>query len=185
MARLAAGGAFGDKALKNRGTRHVKASVERILSKGAKLFVLLLWALVASGGVSGGLVTAAWAQSAVIREIVVDGNRRVEPETVKSYLTFNVGDVYDAGKADESVQNLFQTGLFSDVRIDRQEIHERILHEQEQAADVVAAVTGTQGDGQSPTMVGSASDTMQLLNRLTERVQPAPVAKPRHPRKPR
>jgi carbon storage regulator len=72
-----------------------------------------------------------------------------------------------------------------DVRIDRQEIHERILHEQEQATDVLAIVTGTQTDGQSPTMVGSAGDTMQLHNRLTERVPPAPVAKPRPPRKPR
>ena len=33
-----------------------------------------------------------------------------------------------------------------DVRIDRQEIHERILHEQEQATDVLANVTGL-GDG--------------------------------------
>jgi carbon storage regulator len=75
-----------------------------------------------------------------------------------------------------------------DVRIDRQEIHERILHEQEHAADVLAAVTGVaSADGMSPTMVGSAGDTMQLHNRLTERVvPPAPVAaKPRTPRKPR
>jgi carbon storage regulator len=74
-----------------------------------------------------------------------------------------------------------------DVRIDRQEIHERILHEQEQATDVLANVTGL-GDGQSPTMVGSAGDTMQLHNRLTERVlpaAPAAAAKPRLPRKPR
>jgi outer membrane protein insertion porin family len=60
------------------------------------------------------------AQGSVIREIRVDGNRRVEPETVRSYLRFNAGDPYDAGKVDQSIKALFATGLFSDVRIDRE-----------------------------------------------------------------
>jgi len=60
------------------------------------------------------------AQGAAIREIRVVGNRRVEPETVRSYLKFNVGDAYDPGKVDESLKSLFATGLFSDVRIDRE-----------------------------------------------------------------
>ena len=60
------------------------------------------------------------AQSGAIREIRVVGNRRVEPETVRSYLKFNVGDAYDPGKVDESLKALFATGLFSDVRIDRE-----------------------------------------------------------------
>ena len=47
------------------------------------------------------------------------GNRRVEPETVRSYLRFNVGDAYDPGKVDQSIKALFATGLFADVRIDR------------------------------------------------------------------
>ena len=62
----------------------------------------------------------AEAQSGAIREIRVVGNRRVEPETVRSYLRFNVGDAYDAGKVDQSIRSLFATGLFSDVRIDRE-----------------------------------------------------------------
>ncbi len=61
----------------------------------------------------------AEAQSGSIREIRVDGNRRVEPETVRTYLRFNVGDPYDAAKVDQSIKALFATGLFSDVRIDR------------------------------------------------------------------
>jgi outer membrane protein insertion porin family len=61
----------------------------------------------------------AEAQSGVIREIRVEGNRRVEPETVRTYLRFNVGDAYDPAKVDQSIKALFSTGLFSDVRIDR------------------------------------------------------------------
>ncbi len=63
----------------------------------------------------------AWAQSApVIRSIKVEGNRRVEPETVRSYLQFSPGSRYDPLKVDESLKSLFTTGLFSDVRIRRQ-----------------------------------------------------------------
>lgn len=83
---------------------------------------LLLLALVSSGAVwSHGVLLAspAAAQTTVIREIQVYGNRRVEPETVRSYLKFSVGDAYDAERANSSIKALFATGLFADVRIDR------------------------------------------------------------------
>jgi outer membrane protein insertion porin family len=66
------------------------------------------------------LAAPAHAQSGVIREIRVAGNRRVEPETVRSYLQLRVGDTYEAGKVDASLKALFATGLFADVRIDRE-----------------------------------------------------------------
>ena len=62
----------------------------------------------------------AEAQSGAIREIRVVGNKRVEPETVRTYLRFSIGDPYDAGKIDQSIRSLFATGLFADVRIDRE-----------------------------------------------------------------
>jgi len=62
----------------------------------------------------------AQAQATVIREIRVAGNRRVEPETVRSYLKFAIGDTYDPGKVDLSIKSLFATGLFADVRIERE-----------------------------------------------------------------
>src|SRR5215471_11834340 len=62
----------------------------------------------------------AQAQSGAIKSIRVEGNRRVEPETVRTYLRFNVGDAYDPAKVDQSIKSLFSTGLFSDVRIDRE-----------------------------------------------------------------
>jgi outer membrane protein insertion porin family len=61
----------------------------------------------------------AAAQSGTIREIRVEGNKRVEDETVRTYLRFNIGDPYNAAKVDLSIKALFATGLFSDVRIDR------------------------------------------------------------------
>ncbi len=61
----------------------------------------------------------AFAQSGVVRNIKVEGNRRVEPETVRSYLQFAPGDRFNAEKVDGSLKALFGTGLFSDVRIRR------------------------------------------------------------------
>ncbi|HMK40392.1 MAG TPA: outer membrane protein assembly factor BamA [Methyloceanibacter sp.] len=56
----------------------------------------------------------------VIQNIRVEGNKRVEPETVRSYLTFTTGDAYDPAQIDESLKALFATGLFEDVRIRRE-----------------------------------------------------------------
>lgn len=61
----------------------------------------------------------AYAQG-VVRDIQVTGNRRVEPETVRSYLQFNIGDSYDPYVVDSSLRALYSTGLFSDVQIDNQ-----------------------------------------------------------------
>ena len=79
--------------------------------------VLALLTPVAVGMAAGSPV--ARAQSVVVRDIQVAGNRRVEPETVRSYLQFSVGSGYDGGKVDRSIKALFATGLFSDVKIDR------------------------------------------------------------------
>ncbi|NQX79807.1 MAG: outer membrane protein assembly factor BamA, partial [Hyphomicrobiaceae bacterium] len=60
--------------------------------------------------------TTAYSQS-VIRRIEVNGNRRVEPATVRSYLDFTTGQSYDDALVNSSLRNLFATGLFADVTI--------------------------------------------------------------------
>ena len=61
----------------------------------------------------------ALAQAVVVSDIAVSGNKRVEPETVRSYLKFSTGGTYDGSKVDQSIKALFATGLFSDVKIER------------------------------------------------------------------
>lgn len=64
-------------------------------------------------------VTAPAAQQAVpVRQILVEGNQRVEADTVISYLLIQTGQVADARSINLSIQTLFATGLFSDVRIE-------------------------------------------------------------------
>jgi len=55
----------------------------------------------------------------VITEVRIEGTQRVEPDTVKSYLQIQPGDVYDQKKADASLKALFATGLFSNVELRR------------------------------------------------------------------
>lgn len=79
---------------------------------------LLAAACVWSGGIQTYVASEAYAQSGgVIREIRVVGTKRIAPETIKSYLTFNEGDRYDAYQANESVRALVATGLFENVNI--------------------------------------------------------------------
>ncbi|WP_045369925.1 outer membrane protein assembly factor BamA [Methyloceanibacter caenitepidi] len=83
--------------------------------------LLVLCSVPLSLGISAsfGDLTAA-AQNATISSVVVQGNQRVEAETIRSYLTFSAGDPYDPGEINQSLKTLFATGLFKDVRIKRQ-----------------------------------------------------------------
>ena len=60
---------------------------------------------------------ASQAQAQTISKIVVEGNQRVENDTIFSYLQFSQGDSFNAEKIDETIKVLFQTGLFSDVQM--------------------------------------------------------------------
>src|SRR5271155_1660749 len=49
--------------------------------------------------------------------IVVEGNRRVEADTIRSYFKLAPGEHLDAAKIDAALKALYATGLFQDVRI--------------------------------------------------------------------
>jgi outer membrane protein insertion porin family len=75
------------------------------------------------GAAVGALILQAapsLAQDGRIRRIVVEGNQRIEPSTVESYLAVRPGDPFDPQKLDDSLKSLFATGLFDDVALDRQ-----------------------------------------------------------------
>lgn len=54
-----------------------------------------------------------------IRRVLVEGNQRIEPATIASYLQVGPGDVFDPERIDMSIKTLFATGLFSDVQIEQ------------------------------------------------------------------
>lgn len=59
----------------------------------------------------------------LVRQILVEGNQRVEADTVLSYLLLQPGQPFDSRLVNLSIQTLIATGLFSDVQMeDRGEI---------------------------------------------------------------
>src|SRR5687768_5343033 len=68
-------------------------------------------------GASGVSLTArsAYAQSPSVSTIVVQGNQRVEADTIRSYFRAGPGGRLDAFQIDEGVKALYATGLFQDV----------------------------------------------------------------------
>ncbi len=69
---------------------------------------------VAFGAVTVQLGTAGQAVAQTASSIVVQGNRRVEADTIRSY--FGSGRL-DAAAIDDALKALYSTGLFQDVRI--------------------------------------------------------------------
>ncbi len=58
----------------------------------------------------------AWADG-LIKNIKIQGNQRIESETVLSYLPLKVGDALDQSKLDQCLKELFATGYFIDVKV--------------------------------------------------------------------
>ncbi len=59
-------------------------------------------------------------QGGAISEVRVEGTQRIEPSTVRSYLTVSPGDAFDPERIDQSLKSLFATGLFADVTMRRE-----------------------------------------------------------------
>ncbi|MDO9489935.1 MAG: outer membrane protein assembly factor BamA, partial [Sphingomonadaceae bacterium] len=52
-----------------------------------------------------------------VRQIIVQGNERLEAETVRSYIGLSPGDEYDRTRLDQALKTLYATELFADATI--------------------------------------------------------------------
>jgi outer membrane protein insertion porin family len=86
--------------------------------RGGVLAALVLIAIPVAAAVTAGLMPSrAAAQTA--SSIVVEGNRRVEADTIRSYFKPGPGGRLDQGRVDDGLKALIETGLFQDVRINQ------------------------------------------------------------------
>ena len=83
--------------------------------RGLAVASLVLGGIVLGSSVAS-FVTAGSAVAQTASSIVVEGNRRVESDTIRSYFRVGPGERLDPLKADEGVKAMFATGLFADVR---------------------------------------------------------------------
>ncbi|KWO78542.1 outer membrane protein assembly factor BamA [Burkholderia ubonensis] len=79
------------------------------LKRFATLGVLLC------GGIASGYAHSA--QSATIRDIRVNGLKRIEARTVDSYLPVRIGDTFTEEQGTALIRALYATGFFSDVKV--------------------------------------------------------------------
>ncbi len=86
--------------------------------RGGLFAALMLVALPVASTVTAALISSpAAAQTA--SSIAVEGNRRVEVETIRSYFKPGPGGRLDQGRIDDGLKALIETGLFQDVRINQ------------------------------------------------------------------
>jgi outer membrane protein assembly factor BamA len=73
------------------------------------------------GGHADFVLSGAWHPGGCAggARIVVEGNQRVEADTVLAYMQVAPGEQMTPFNINESIVTLFQTGLFSDVQITR------------------------------------------------------------------
>ena len=65
--------------------------------------------------------TLTWAQTDVVSEIVVSGNRRIPAETIRARIFTKPGDVYDAAALERDFNSLWNTGYFEDIKFTREQ----------------------------------------------------------------
>lgn len=87
----------------------------RFVSRLASVFGIAL--LVAVGSVAGSVAVSGSAVAQSASSIVVEGNRRVDADTIRSYFRTGPGESLTPAKIDEALKSLYATGLFSDVTI--------------------------------------------------------------------
>jgi outer membrane protein insertion porin family len=79
---------------------------------------LVMFAVVGAASLAAGIVSTPVAAQTV-SSIVVEGNRRVEADTIRSYFKPGPNGALDAGRVDDGLKALIETGLFQDVQITR------------------------------------------------------------------
>src|SRR5579883_1611807 len=86
--------------------------------RGGLLAALIMFAVPVAAALVAAFVPAP-AAAQTVASIEVQGNRRVEVETIRSYFKPGPNGQLDAGQVDDGLKALIETGLFQDVKINR------------------------------------------------------------------
>ena len=86
--------------------------------RGGVLATLIMFAMPVAVTLAALLVPSV-AVAQTVASIAVEGNRRVDVETIRSYFKPGPGGRLDQGRIDDGLKSLIETGLFQDVRINQ------------------------------------------------------------------
>src|ERR1700704_6920558 len=82
--------------------------------RGGLLAALMMFAMPVAA-----MLVSSPAAAQTVDSIAVEGNRRVEVETIRSYFKPGPGGKLDQGRIDDGLKALIETGLFQDVKINQ------------------------------------------------------------------
>ena len=86
--------------------------------RAGMLAALIMFGMPVAATLAVGLVSSS-ALAQTVDSIQVEGNRRVEVATIRSYFKPGPGGRLDQGNIDDGLKALIETGLFQDVRINQ------------------------------------------------------------------
>ncbi|WP_192733401.1 outer membrane protein assembly factor BamA [Bradyrhizobium sp. OAE829] len=86
--------------------------------RGGLLAASIMFAVPVAAALAAALVSAP-AAAQTVASIAVEGNRRVEIETIRSYFKPGPGGRLGQAQIDDGLKALIETGLFQDVRINQ------------------------------------------------------------------
>jgi outer membrane protein insertion porin family len=86
--------------------------------RGGFLAALIMFALPVAVTMTG-LLAPSVAVAQTVDSITVEGNRRVELDTIRSYFKAGPGGRLDQAQIDDGLKALIETGLFQDVKINQ------------------------------------------------------------------
>jgi outer membrane protein insertion porin family len=86
--------------------------------RGGLIATLIMFGAPVLAPVGAALVSSS-VLAQTVQSISVEGNRRVEVETIRSYFKPGPGGRLDQGAIDDGLKALIETGLFQDVKINR------------------------------------------------------------------
>src|SRR3979490_482495 len=84
--------------------------------RGGLLAALIMFAVPVAATLAA-VIIASPAVAQAVSSIQVEGNRRVEVETIRSYFKPGPGGRLDQARIDDGLKALIETGLFQDVKI--------------------------------------------------------------------
>jgi outer membrane protein insertion porin family len=85
------------------------------MRRRGRIFGLTLVALLLAS------LSPVWAQSDIVSEINVIGNRRIPAETIRARIFTKPGDVYDPAALERDFNSLWNTGYFEDIKFTREQ----------------------------------------------------------------
>lgn len=62
----------------------------------------------------------SWVFAATLQHIQIEGNKRIETESIKSYLPLKEGEEISPDKMNQAIKDLYATGYFVDVNMEHQ-----------------------------------------------------------------